>query len=115
LAFALGINLSIARLGSVINADLVPSVYDSSGLGMALSVGFVLCIFSLANAIGLTLLDKKADESAPQGERAEVSEDDKFKWSDIWSFGTSFWLLTVSCVVTYMTVFPYLQIASDLL
>jgi MFS family permease len=28
LAFALGLNLSISRLGSVINAALVPSVYD---------------------------------------------------------------------------------------
>jgi nitrate/nitrite transporter NarK len=108
LAFALGLNMSMARLGSVINADFVPSVYDSSGLGMALTVGFILCLFSLANAVGLILLDKRAEDSAPQGQRAVVSEDDKFKWSDIWSFGTSFWLLTVSCVVTYMTVFPYL-------
>ena len=29
MAFALGINLSIARLGSVINAAYVPAVYDS--------------------------------------------------------------------------------------
>jgi nitrate/nitrite transporter NarK len=68
LAFALGINMSIARLGSVINADYVPSVYDSSGLGMALTVGFILCLFSLVNAIGLTALDKKAEESAAEGE-----------------------------------------------
>lgn len=108
LAFALGLNMSMARLGSVINADYVPSVYDSSGLGMALTVGFILCLFSLANAIGLTALDKKAEESAAEGEQAVVAEDEKFKWSDIWSFGTSFWLLTGSCVITYMTIFPYL-------
>lgn len=28
LAFALGLNLSIARLGSVINGFIVPSIYD---------------------------------------------------------------------------------------
>lgn len=29
LAFALGVNLSLARLGSVLNADTIPSLYDS--------------------------------------------------------------------------------------
>jgi len=66
LAFAMGLNLSMARLGSVINADFVPSVYDTSGLGMALTVGFLLCLFSLANALGLVYLDKKAEESSAQ-------------------------------------------------
>lgn len=63
LAFALGLNMSMARLGSVVNAAYVPSVYDSQGLGMALTVGFCLCLFSLANAFGLVVLDKKAEES----------------------------------------------------
>ena len=62
LAFALGLNLSISRLGSVINAALVPSVYDSKGLGAALLVGFCVCIFSLSNAFGLAFLDKRAEE-----------------------------------------------------
>lgn len=35
--------------------------------------------------------------------------------SDIYSFRLSFWLLTCSCVVTYMSVFPYIQICSDML
>ena len=100
--------MSVSRLGSVANADFVPSVYDSSGLGMALTVGFILCLFSLANAIGLIYLDKKAEESSSNAESAEIAEDEQFKWSDIWSFNKSFWLLTGSCVITYMTIFPYL-------
>jgi MFS family permease len=78
-------------------------------------VGFLLCMFSLANAIGLVYLDKKAEEQDPEGERAQLAEDEKFQWSDIYSFNSSFWLLTGSCVVTYMSVFPYIQISSDLL
>jgi len=62
LAFALGVNMSISRLGSVANAAIVPSVYDSNGLGAALMVGFVICVFSLLNAIGLVALDKKAEK-----------------------------------------------------
>ena len=113
LAFALGVNMSISRLGSVANAAIVPSVYDSDGLGPALMVGFLICIFSLFNAVGLVVLDKKAEKQG--GERAVVSEDDKFKMSDMWSFNRSFWLLTGSCVLTYMSIMPYIQVASDLL
>ena len=108
LAFALGLNMSMARLGSVANAAIIPSVYDDSGLGMALAVGFLICLFSLANAMGLVWLDRKAEKTNPNSESAAVAEDEKFKWSDIWSFNASYWLLTGSCVITYMTIFPYL-------
>lgn len=119
LAFALGLNLSVARLGSVINGDVVPAVYDSNGLGMALGVGFVLCIFSLVNGIGMAYVDRRAEEIDKERlgevETAAVNEDDKFKWSDLTEFGVQFWLLTGSCVLTYMSVFPYIQNASNLL
>jgi len=57
----LGLNLSIARLGSVINGIIVPSVYDQAGLGTALGVGFVICLFSLACAVGMAVLDRRAE------------------------------------------------------
>lgn len=62
LAFAMGLNLSIGRLGSVINAAIIPAVYADSGLGMALAVGFMLCVFSLACAIGMSVLDRRTEE-----------------------------------------------------
>lgn len=62
IAFALGLNMSIGRLGSVINAAIVPALYDQYGLGTALMVGFCICLFSLANAVGLVVLDKKAEK-----------------------------------------------------
>ena len=107
--------MTISRLGSVINADLLPQVYDQYGLGFALFVGFLVCLFSMANAFGLVWLDRENEKRNPRAERAVVSEDEKFKWSDIYEFNISFWLLTGSCVVTYMSVFPYIQNASDLL
>jgi MFS family permease len=64
LAMALGLNLSISRLGSVINGIVVPQIYNSdhlNRLGIALLVGFFVCVFSLVCAIFLVLLDKKAD------------------------------------------------------
>lgn len=115
LAFALGVNMSISRLGSVLNAAVVPSVYDSQGLGAALMVGFVVCLFSLANAFGLVYLDRKAEKEDPENEAAVVAEEDKFTWADLYQFDLSFWLLTGSCALTYMSIFPYIQVASDLL
>lgn len=54
--------MSISRLGSVANAAIVPTIYDQSGLGNALMVGFLICIFSLINALGLVYMDKQAEK-----------------------------------------------------
>ena len=64
LAFALGLNLSVSRLGSVINAAVVPSVYQSKGLGYALLVGFIICLLSLLSGFGIAFLDKKAEKNS---------------------------------------------------
>ena len=56
-----------------------------------------------------------AERKNPSGAKATVSDDDKFQFKDIFSFKISFWLLTVSCVVTYASVFPYIQVCSDML
>jgi nitrate/nitrite transporter NarK len=90
-------------------------LYDTEGLGFALFVGLLICIYSLINAIGIVWLDKYAEKKSPNTEKAALAEEDKFKFSDLYSFRLSFWLLTASCVVTYMSVFPYIQICSDLL
>ena len=76
LNLALGANLSIARLGSVIAGPIVPAVYNKSGLGNAFLVGFGICIFSLLNAFGIVYLDKKSEDE--EGDSAKVSDEDKF-------------------------------------
>jgi len=73
LSFALGMNIMFSRFGSVLNAGIVPAVYESSGLGYALFVGFLVCLFSLANAFGLISLDRKA-ESKEEREEAKNTE-----------------------------------------
>jgi len=61
LAFALGVNISISRLGSVIMGATVPGIYANSGLGPALLLGSAICVFSLINAFGLISIDKWAE------------------------------------------------------
>jgi hypothetical protein len=58
---ALGLNISVSRLGSVINGLIVPQIYNKENLdklGIALLVGFFICLFSLicAFALGKTIL-----------------------------------------------------------
>ena len=73
LNFAMGLNLSIGRLGSVINGFVVPEVYNQSGLGMALGVGFIVCLFALANGLGMAYLDKRAEDKNKE-DNAEVQQ-----------------------------------------
>jgi uncharacterized membrane protein len=121
---ALGLNISISRLGSVINGIVIPQIYNDKHkdmLGFALLVGFLVCIFSLICAFFLVFLDKKADtvdaknmgKDGPSFSTQKVqSEEDKFRWSDIKTFNSSFWVICVSCVLVYMAIFPFIQVAS---
>jgi MFS family permease len=44
-----------------------------------------------------------------------VSDDEKFRFSDIKTFNRSFWIICVSCVIIYMAILPFLQVASKML
>ena len=59
LAFALGVNLSISRLGSVVMGATVPAMTSNQSMTFAYLVGGMVCVFSLGNAAGLVYLDKK--------------------------------------------------------
>lgn len=57
LSMALGLNISVSRLGSVINGIIIPQIYNSQHtdkLGIALLIGFFVCIFSLLCALFLS-------------------------------------------------------------
>ena len=116
LSFAFGINLSVARIGSSINGPVETHLADGpGGVGFALLVGFFICCFSLLMAfllVGIDIWAAKKDGL----EKMVISEDEKFKFSDLKQFnGLPFWLVTLSCVIIYMVIFPYVQYSSDML
>lgn len=83
----------------------MPFVYSSSGLGTALLVGFIVCIVSLLASLGLALMDKHADKvDGTSG--TLITEEDKFKYSDLKKFTKEFWLVAGSCVLTYVAILP---------
>lgn len=115
LAFALGLNISVSRLGSVINGAVVPAAYNYDGLGFALMTGFLVCIFSVITAFLLVFMDKKADTIDGENGGKVVSEDEKFKFKDIKSFNLAFWIICGSCVIIYMAIFPFLMVVTKML
>ncbi|KAI8836272.1 major facilitator superfamily domain-containing protein [Chytriomyces cf. hyalinus JEL632] len=58
LAFALGINLSVSRLGTVLTDFLSPHLAISVSVPSAIWVGFFTCIVSMACAIALNFVDE---------------------------------------------------------
>lgn len=105
MAFAFGLNLSVSRLGSVINGIVEPKIAGNSSVGTACWVGFGVCCFSWFCGMMLVIIDKYADSK--DGSKAELSDEDKFKWKQICEFGLPFWLIVISCVSVYCSIFPY--------
>lgn len=67
LAFAFGLNLSIARLGSVINNLVSPAIANSIGLVFALWFSAILCGISVICSLIITPIDKRFDELMAKG------------------------------------------------
>ena len=114
LSFAFGINLSVARIGSSINGPVETALADNDSVGFALLIGFFICCFSLVMAFLLVWVDWWAAKK--DNVKVELSEDEKFHLKDLKQFNTlPFWLVTMSCVIIYMVIFPYVQYSSDML
>ncbi|XP_062988116.1 major facilitator superfamily domain-containing protein 1 isoform X2 [Elgaria multicarinata webbii] len=110
-----GLQLSMARIGSTVNMNIMGWVYSkvqdllgSTGyttLGIALLIGGVTCIFSLVCALILAYLDKRAEKilCKEQGKTGEV-----IKLTDVKDFSLSLWLIFIICVCYYVAIFPFI-------
>nr|XP_045017571.1 major facilitator superfamily domain-containing protein 1 isoform X1 [Jaculus jaculus]XP_045017572.1 major facilitator superfamily domain-containing protein 1 isoform X2 [Jaculus jaculus] len=110
-----GLQLSMARIGSTVNMNLMGWLYSkievflgSAGhmtLGMTLLIGGMTCIFSLICALALAYLDLRAERilHKEQGKTGDV-----IKLTDIKDFSLPLWLVFVICVCYYVAVFPFI-------
>jgi MFS family permease len=109
LSFAFGINLTIARLGSV-SADWSPTwaswAYDSwQG---PLLVAAVIGAFCVVASLGYGALEAHASRRYDLGEGGET---DKFEWHHLFRFSRSFWFVVLLCVTFYSAIFPFRSFA----
>jgi len=109
IGFAFGINLTIARLGSL-GTDWSPwlakPLYSNwhSPLWLAAVIG-AFCTFG---AIVYWVLEARAEKKYVIGQAGTT---DKLVWRDLLAFDRSFWFITGLCLTFYAAVFPFRSFA----
>uniref|UniRef100_A0AAY4DZM9 Lysosomal dipeptide transporter MFSD1 n=1 Tax=Denticeps clupeoides TaxID=299321 RepID=A0AAY4DZM9_9TELE len=112
-----GLQLSMARLGSTANMNIMGSIYDkieiarnSTGpvtLGIVLMIGqsATTCLLSLICALVLGCLDRRAEKilNKAEGKTGEV-----IKLKDVKNFPLELWLIFIICVGYYVAIFPFI-------
>jgi MFS family permease len=78
LGFALGLNLTVARLASVVGGIIIPLMIAADGdrVDTVMWFGTGLCCFSLIAGILLVAIDSYAEKK--DGGRMEIAAEDKF-------------------------------------
>ncbi|KAJ6669405.1 hypothetical protein lerEdw1_008214 [Lerista edwardsae] len=110
-----GLQLSMARIGSTVNMNIMGLVYfkvqnlfGSSGhttLGVTLLIAGVTCVLSLLCAMILAYLDRRAEKILykEEGKTGEV-----IQITDVKDFSLSLWLMIMICVCYYVAIFPFI-------
>jgi MFS family permease len=117
LALAMGLQLSIARLGTSIaflTANPLASYFGNVPNLVMFGV-ILLIIGALAFLIYTVKYDKKLDSQT--GIIDYSSPEDQFKLADVKAIVTNygFWLVAILCILFYSCVFPFLKYAPDLM
>jgi MFS family permease len=105
LSFAFGINLMIARAGTLL-AQRSPSwasfAYTNWRTPLLISVG--IATFCVIGALIYWVMEVYAEKNY---ELAHAGPTDKVIFSDLFHFGVSFWYIVALCVVFYSAIFPF--------
>jgi len=118
LALAMGLQLSIARLGTALALSTSLPIAKAFG---HVSTPILICLLMLV--IGLlaffvyTFNDKRLDKSIKEAKLdtgVETSPDEEFKIKDILSIITNkgWWYVSILCALFYSAVFPFLKYAT---
>jgi MFS family permease len=117
LALAMGLQVSIARIGTgIAYLTANPLAEYFKNVPNLVMFGAVLLIIGMLTFLIYNItLDKKLDEEL--GNAGIASPEDEFKLSDVKLIFSNygFWLMTLLCVLFYSCVFPFLKYAPDLM
>ena len=122
LALAMGLEMGMARMGTAMALALpypMATIWfgttENPALSAPIMLGLGLLVAGLVAFIWYTTMDKKLEAS--EGIVDEISEEDEFKISDIFTIilNKGFWLIALLCVLFYSGVFPFLYYATDLM
>ena len=115
LALAMGMQLSLARLGSAGAIAFSPMIARATGnVSTPVLVGLCLLILGGLCFIIYTLYDKKLDKQIAE---ENIQEESSFSAKDVGAIlkNPGFWHIALLCVLFYSAVFPFLKYATDLM
>ena len=120
MAMAMGLEMSIARLGVFAAMWLSPMVFEKFGQNVSAPVAFgaILLIIGLIFYTVFVVLDKKFDKQLEAaGELTKEANEEEFKFKDLGKIFSSkmFWLVALLCVLYYSAIFPFQRYAPDFL
>ncbi len=120
MAMAMGLEMSIARLGVFAAMWLSPLVFNKFGgeISSPVLFGTILLLIGLIFYTVFVFMDKKFDRQLKEaGELAEEASEEEFKFKDLGKIFSSkmFWLVALLCVLYYSAIFPFQRYAPDFL
>jgi len=109
LSFAFGLNLTIARLGSVA-ADNSPTWASRLYINWQdpLFLAAIISICCIIGGVVYWFLESNAEKKYALGQAGET---DKFVFKEMFGFSKSFWLIVALCVTFYSAIFPFRSFA----
>lgn len=115
LALAMGLQLSLARLGSaaaLIFSPMIAARYHD--VSMPVLITLIMLILGSVCFIVYCIYDKRFDRQVHQ---TAMSDEESFNVKDVKGIITNpgFWLIALLCVMFYSAVFPFLKYAADLM
>ena len=114
LAFAFGLLITIARLGTIAAFNSAASIQEWSGSWrMAIWVSAVVAFVSFLLFLVYSSVDK-AKEKYFKKEKKE-GEAEKFSFQDIYKFRPSYWFVCLLCMTFYSAIFPFTAFSTVLL
>ena len=120
-----GLQLSLSRLGSTVNFLVMEKLYRSlkntlllsDPLGNTLLIASSFTFLSLICSLGLGMMDRKRvrglEERATEVLSASVS-DERLRLSDLKVFPFRFWLLCLTTLTYYGSIFPFVSLAQGM-
>jgi MFS family permease len=117
LAFAFGLNLGVARLGSALGMSLSPRIASSMGFNSALWVGAVVMISGLILFMVYMIMDRRDEKQRGADDAARLAEDEQFHVGDFIRLlkNKSYIFIVLLCASFYAVVFPFQDYLADLL
>jgi MFS family permease len=114
LAFAMGLNLLVGRLGSFCAISFGLDIAGGN-ISIAIITAASIILFGTVLFLAYLIYDVRLDRQ--MAAEAEDGEEDQFRFSDFVKLITdhSFIYISLLCVAFYSAVFPFLQYAPDLL